>query len=101
MAHDALQRSTHSTNALDPPSTHHKQSQSIDTVALRNYLKEVYPPSLTTFPLSTLNETLGFNSFTKLDISHTDWELEEMFGSWNSTIEAKAESKQPETTGPQ
>ena len=65
-----------SMKTLDPPCTHHKQSKSINTVALRSYLKEVSPPSLTTSPLSTLNETLGYSSFTKMDISCIDWELE-------------------------
>ena len=53
---------------------------------IRSYLNEVSLPSLTTFPLSSLNEILGYSSLTKMDVPPLDWELEEMFGSWNSAI---------------
>ena len=74
-------------NECTRPTMHQsQQSQLINTVVLRSYLKEVFLSSPTIFLLSTLNETLGYSSLTKIDFPPIDWDLEEMFSSWNITV---------------
>ena len=78
--------------ALDLPCIHHEPSQTINTVVLWSYFKEISPLSVTTFPISTLNEPQGYYSFKK-DIFDTDTyecQLDRMFGIWNSTLWEKS-----------
>ena len=66
---------------LDLPCIHHEPSQTINNVVLRSYLKAISPPSLTTFPLSPLNEPQWY-----FVADAFEWQLDRMFGIWNSAI---------------
>ena len=72
--------------APDLPCSHHKQSETISTVVLRSYLKEIFPPSLTTSSFATLMNHKDTSALQKIDISNSDWELDSMLSLWNSAV---------------